>query len=149
MLGWLFGIALAADASVTAGEMTVAWTVEADRVVFELAAPTAGWLAVGLNDRDDLAGSRLVMAAVSRDVARAEEHVPRPPKHPKVVDLTVLASEQVDGWTRISVALPLVSERADAPALAKGARVWLTVAWSHAPEFDHHSAERSASWQTL
>ena len=132
--------------SASAGQMRVSWTWESERLLLELEAPTTGWVAVGVNDTADLANSRLVMASIRGCHPVAEEHVARPPHHPHVADLEVLDHSAADGWTRITVALPREPSRPDAPVLAPGDRIWLTLAWSRSDDFDHHSAMRTAQW---
>ena len=135
--------------------MDVSWRFEADALVVAVASPGPGWVAVGFHDQPQLAGSRLVMASVAADAqgapaVRVEEHVPAPPHHPRRTRGALPTARSGSGPpTRVEVSVPLDPEVPELVVLRPGARVWLVLAWSREPDFDHHSARRTGLWVTL
>lgn len=124
------------------------WHVDGDVLHGRLSAATSGWVAVGLNDRQSLGGSRLLMFAVENGAIMAEEHLADPPQHPR----RELIGGAVDAYTsgdRLSVVFRVPLTRDWSPTLVPGDRVWLTLAWSSETDFAHHSAQRDARWITL
>lgn len=126
----------------TAGGMDVRWWWQEQELVVLLDAPTRGWVAVGFGERETLAGSRLLLAAVRSDGAVAEEHRAEPPVHPFVRRLAVRAAEETSERTRVLVAFPRAAV-AGGPQLAPGIRVGLTLAFSLEDDFAHHSVFRT------
>ena len=51
---------------ITKNQMTVCWEYKADRIYFEMEAPTNGWIAIGFNSRNQIVGSYLLMGQCSR-----------------------------------------------------------------------------------
>lgn len=50
--------------SVTVDGYRAQWYFESDDVVFEISAPTTGWVTIGFNPRNNIVGSNLIMGAV-------------------------------------------------------------------------------------
>ncbi len=141
------------SATVTGGEltqggMTFRWDHSKDRLHGMLRAQTKGWIAVGFNERPELAGTRFVIAAPSVTPLVADEHIALVPNHAEISTLGLSRAvsdvwgRYAGGWSELSFSLPHVF--ADRPALRLngGEDVHLMLAWSRAPEFDHHSAWR-------
>jgi hypothetical protein len=130
--------------------MMARWRVEGEHLFLTMRAPTTGWVAVGLNDRAELSGSLLVIGAVQGGVLRVEEHIAQPPYHPTrqslggASALLLAKGEEGDGETRISVSLDLSRRDQVAPNLRAGDEVFLTLAFSLADDFLHHSVMRTA-----
>lgn len=134
---------------VALGEMAFTWRHEADRLHGDLSAPGTGWLAVGFNDARRLEGTRFVIAAVADTPPRAEVHIALPPDHRTVEELTGrpsglgdLTGRVEDGRSALSFSLPHRTADRFARDLSPGRPIHLMLAWSHAPDFDHHSAWR-------
>jgi hypothetical protein len=112
-----------------------------------LKGPGQGWVCVGFNIRGELAGSLLVLAALTPDGLRVEEHIAQPPKHPERSSLggkpglEMASGSQDETGTTLEFRLKLVDDGL-APSLVPGEEVHLTLAWSREDDFDHHSAER-------
>lgn len=127
-------------------DVTFRWTVEGDEVRAEMSAPTRGWVCAGISGVPGLDRSLLVMGAVIDGTARAEEHVAMPPRHPRRADLggriglLAFDGEEDDGRTTIRFTLRLVD---DGLVVLPGQTAYLTLAWSHEDDFQHHSARRT------
>ncbi len=133
---------------ISAGAVTFDWFHRDGRLFGTLTAPMPGWLAVGFNADQQLAGTRFVIAALIESRLRAEEHVALVPDHPEIgtlggtSGLADLSARQQDGRTRLAFSLPHVGTGLHAMDLSPGTRSHLMLAWSHDPDFDHHSAWR-------
>lgn len=134
-------------------------TIDIDKVLFQawhddgrlfctFAAPTSGWLSVGFNNQHLLRNTRFVIGAVFRTGARVEEHVAVVPSHSPVQDeglAEAIQDEMVDvqdGVSRLRFSWPHHFADTDNPDLSPGYHTYLMLAWSHEPDFDHHSAWR-------
>lgn len=129
--------------------MEVVWRVEGELLTATVRAPTTGWVALGLHTRPGLDGCLLLMGAVVDGELRLEEHVAQPPRHPPRVSLGGRAGlrggEGVEDAqsTTITFRVDLSVHDAVAPTLTPGQPAWLTLAWSHEDDFNHHSARRT------
>lgn len=136
-------------ASVEAGGMKFEWRFEGGKLLGTMRAPTTGWVAVGFNDDETLAGSRLIMARVVNGEVVAEEHIAQPPNHH---DIRTLGAPQTlselrgraNGEVEIDFALDAGAVQPSGLELRPGQRVWLTLAFSDDPDFGHHSRFRTA-----
>lgn len=154
MLITLFASALACgsplDHHVKAAGVTFSWRIEDDALVGRLRADADGWVLVGFNTRPTLDGSRLLFTMVdAAGRVSGEEHIARPPNHHHVY---TLKPEQLGGgregrrvWS--TFVLPLRHD--ELVSLEAGQTVWLTLAWSHALDVNHHSAQREMIAITL
>ena len=133
---------------IAAGRMVFEWTHSAARIHGRLSAPAPGWLAVGFNDKAALADTRFVIASVFGDRVRAEEHIALVPHHVEVSTLggipalSDLSGEIVGRETHLAFSLPHNSGGLYARQLEPGTQTHLMLAWSHDPDFTHHSAWR-------
>ena len=141
--------ALALAATVSGASMTLDYTVVDGVVHGTLTGPRAGWVAVGFNDRPELAGSVLLMAASTDQGTHVEEHVARPPRHPPRaedggVPGLIRAKLSVEG-DRTLFRFQWSTATGDGwlSGLKAGAPLYITLAWSREADFQHHSAERT------
>jgi len=119
------------------------WAHDADRVRMALAIATAGWIAVGFNDRRTLAGTRFVIA--SAITGRIEERIARVPDHAPIAALGIapaIAEAAVAFESGRSVLRFAMPHRLSSQSLAPGSAVHLMLAWSPETDFAHHSAWR-------
>jgi hypothetical protein len=125
-----------------------AWSHRGDRLFGDLSAPTKGWLAVGFNDEPALKGTRFLIGVVEGSVVRAEMHIADPPHHQPVEmlgglsDIRDLKGQCGSGHSRLAFSLPHRSTDRFAIDLMPGRSIHLMLAWSHEPDFAHHSAWR-------
>lgn len=133
------------------------WSHADGHLKCQLCAPTNGWIAVGFNNAATLRNTRFVIAVTSSTNLRAEEHIALVPDHKNVTELGLapalrdVSGYSKDGRSHLSFSLPhlitgngKIQDKTHHPAssLSPGSPVHLMLAWSHAPEFDHHSAWR-------
>ncbi|MGI9484956.1 MAG: DOMON domain-containing protein [Geminicoccaceae bacterium] len=125
-----------------------AWRHRGDRLHGNLSAPTRGWIAVGFNDEPTLKGTRFLIGSLGDDKVRAEMHIADPPHHQPVEalggfsDIGDLQGQRENDRTRIAFSLPHRSTDRFAVDLMPGRSIHLMLAWSHEPDFAHHSAWR-------
>lgn len=142
------GAGMPAEQRVTAGEMVFGWWHRDARLHGRLCAPGPGWLAVGFNTGRELRATRFVIAAVAPPDVRAEVRVALAPGHRRIEelggrgDLRDVAGLVRGGRSRVRFSLPHRATDAHAVPLSPGSPVYLMLAWSHSPDFDHHSAFR-------
>jgi DOMON domain len=154
-------IAGAAPRQVSAAGVNLRWQVltgragEADGLYACVEAATTGWVAVGFSPRAELAGTRLVMVRVVGGRAHAEMHIADPPlhHHRRQADGTEwvreVTGQQVNGVTRVCFAMPLRTDAVGDTPVKPGQATHLVLAWSHEPDFNHHSAKRESLEITL
>lgn len=138
----------AARQVLTAGGMRFDWRHVDGRFVAILQGPTSGWIAVGFNERRRLAGTRFVIAHVSTGEALAELHHAEVPTHRNVTEFGAkpdlrITDHGYDGHvSRLAFTLPLEGRGAHSLSLTPGTESYVMLAWSHARDFEHHSAWR-------
>ncbi|MEM9397937.1 MAG: DOMON domain-containing protein [Pseudomonadota bacterium] len=148
----LFTIAANASTSSVALEVAdiqVDWKHRNGDIEFTIVAPTSGWVALGFNDVNSIVGAELIMANVKDGEAHAKHFYVVGPGNPKPVkslgrESIVLDVEGEIANGTISMKLLLEDEIAGrAPlTLKSGENVFLIVAYSVSPDFDHHSRIR-------
>ena len=128
--------------------VTFLWRHEGNRLWATLTAPTPGWIAAGFNETSALHNTRFVIAAVSVSPIRVEEHIALVPDHRPVAALGMppalgdARGAYENGTSRLGFSLPQAIPGRPTLDLAQGAAATLMLAWSHEPDFDHHSAWR-------
>jgi len=124
------------------------WHHQGGRLRGTLSAPTTGWIAVGFNEVRSLRNTWFVIASVASRPLRVEEHIALVPDHRNISDLGITPSiDHVsgiyrEGWSQLEFSLPHTLPKRPALRLAPGTKSYMMLAWSRAPEFDHHSAWR-------
>jgi hypothetical protein len=136
--------------SASAAGVAFHWSLGQGQLHGCMAAATRGWIAVGFNPRAGLAGARLVMGRMVNGKAEVEVHVADPPQHRRLLRpdggalVSAVAGQQQGGRTRVCFTMPLAAQASADVTLIAGAWVDLTLAWSHEPDFAHHSAQRES-----
>lgn len=131
-----------------AGGSVFNWHHEGSSLTGSYSAPTPGWVAVGFNERRELQNTHFIIAAVSTNPVRIEEHVALVPEHREVSALGVAPALVRAGGTyrggtsNLEFSLPHRFPGRPGLSLAPGGGVHLMLAWSHEPDFGHHSAWR-------
>ena len=140
--------------SITVEAMTLSWQFEFDQLRILLAAPTAGWLAVGFNTRPGLAQTWLIMGAVlpNHRVMIEEHAILRPGEHQPKTRLGLAerlhsrAGYQHQDITQLTFMLPVKAAEDDLYSydLIAGQSYHLLLAYSRETDFNHHSVMRTA-----
>jgi DOMON domain len=156
---WVFAFALPPGCHAQATDMkkivkngmTVTWEFEGDSLKISMNAPTDGWVAIGLNERDGLEGTNLIMAAViGNQVRLSDRYIVAPGDHREVAALggqaaTVLVSgAEKNGETNISFLIPAVANDRFHVHLSPGKHLHLLMAFSLEDDFTHHSVMRTS-----
>lgn len=115
-----------------------------------MSAPTAGWLAVGFNTRNELAGTNLIMGAVEEEFYRVDDrYILKPGDHRPMT--SVGAQDQIlhrhgleeGGCTTITFSIPLYSSDNYHLNLKEGRPYFVLMAYSLEDDFEHHSVMRT------
>ena len=129
----------------------VQWEYKADRVHFEMQAPTDGWVAIGLNDKDQLIGNNLIMGAVKEEkVNITDDMILGFGYHQPMENIGSSSQlEDVKGWesmgkTTIAFSLPIKAADQFHFDLNKGKEYFLLIAYSQDDDFAHHSIMRTS-----
>jgi len=137
------------SSSIKVRDMDIRWTDQGDRWLFELSAPTEGWVAVGFNQKNNIVHTNLIMGAVSKGKVKAEDfHVvgfgnPQPiTKLGGKFAINQVEGEEKLGRTTICFSIPKKAIDKYHYDLKPGEDLWLICAYSRADEFDHHSMMR-------
>ena len=139
------------QAMVEKNGMKVSWVIHCEKIDFTVFAPTSGWVAIGLNEDDSLVGSNLIMGAFKQEQAIvSDRYIVALGQHEPVEDLggkdhlsNVKCTEDDLGTTlTFSISRRAVDEYHF--SLAPYRSYHLTMAYSMADDFKHHSAMRTA-----
>lgn len=139
--------------SASAAGVEFRWALEGRWLHGCMQAHTRGWVTVGFNTRPMLDGARLIMGRVVDGQAQVEVHRALPPRHARIPgsdrSLRIVGGPQEAGLTRLCFVMSLDPMDPSDILLVAGGQTHLVLAWSHEPDFDHHSAERGAVNVTL
>ncbi len=132
--------------------MIVSWIYEADQIQFEMEAPTTGWIAIGLNEKNALAGSYLLMGRIADGKAEVVEHYTLAPGDYQPISalgaeiaIAMVSGQEGQGISRIRFTLPILPGNSYAKKLEPGLRYTMHMAYSREDDFQHHSMMRTAA----
>lgn len=132
--------------------MAVRWEIQGDKISFELSSPEHGWVAIGFNDENGMAGTHLIMASVKDNKVVAKDfYVKSPGNYAAITDLggkgIVYDAEGYEGFsgTQVKFTLPLNHEAIYYLPLQQGKEYHLLMAYSMEDDFDHHSIMRTST----
>jgi hypothetical protein len=135
---------------ITRNGMSVSWHIEGGKMHLKLMAPTDGWIAIGFNTNEELAGTNLIMAVVGTDkTTLSDRYIIAAGDHRPVEDLggksvVQLASSQEDeSGTTVHFSIPLSSSDKFHHTLTVGKTYYLLMAFSQEDDFMHHSIMRT------
>ena len=136
--------------SVEKNGMEVRWHHENDRLWLEMKAPTKGWVAVGINESEDLIGSYWLMGRVVKGTAEVEEHytealgvAPALTSLGEKAQVSHVAGKEEEGHTWVSCSIPIEAGNGYAKNLQAGKAYVFHIAYSVADEYEHHSRMRT------
>lgn len=137
--------------SVEKNGMKVKWEYKADRIHFEMQAPTEGWLAIGFNEENQLTGTNLIMGAVEADRIKMADDYIVSFGNPRTVEslggrnqIEDAKGQESDGKTKIAFSLPIRAADQFHFNLDKGKTYHLLIAYSQVDDFAHHSIMRTS-----
>jgi hypothetical protein len=137
--------------TVTQNDMKVSWTYKNDRIFFEMEAPTDGWVAIGFNDQDGMAGTYLIMGNVINGKASVVEHYTiSAGNYKKLSDLganiSVMDVQGVENkqYTKLQFSLPIKSSNKYSKDLSHEKEYIFLLAFSQEDDFQHHSIMRTS-----
>ncbi len=131
--------------------MAFVWEFAGEWLHVRLTAPTQGWLAVGFNDRNQLANTNLIMGALypSGKLLVQDRVIVRAGTHRAKVDLGLadrLAKRSgcpESGGTTIAFSIPTAATDEYSYDLLSGQKIHLLLAYSQERPFKHHSFMRT------
>lgn len=136
--------------------MTVAWQIEGAQIRIAMTAPTAGWVAIGFNTADELAGTNLLMACVTDgEAVLSDRYIVAPGEHRPVGELggtpaaRLLSGSENERSTQIEFLLPLNAADRWHHTLRVGQTYTLLLAYSLEDDFAHHSIMRTSTTITF
>ncbi len=142
--------------SVRAGSMTASWNVNKNQISFIIKAPTNGWVAMGINDKEQLSGTNLIMGASEHGFYKLEDqYIVGIGNHQSILKLggneAILYRnvQENNGQTILQVTIPLESTDSFHHNLQQGKSYYLLLAWSVSDDFGHHSRYRTFKKITL
>ena len=132
--------------------MTVKWIVLDNYIQFTLQSPKHGWVAIGINEEATLINSNLIMANVENNSPRiSDRFVVSLGNHKAVTDLggekcvALINGNQSSEGTSITFNIKKHSGDNFHYQLREGQAYYLTMAYSLADDFQHHSIMRTAT----
>ncbi len=131
--------------------MEVKWAFVDEQILFEMSAPTNGWIAIGFNESNELAGTYLLMGAVRKGRPVVEEHYTLAPgDYPSFKELGepagILSKDgnEIEGVTMIRFSLSQKSFYQYSKKLTPGSKYNMLMAYSQEDDFEHHSIMRTS-----
>lgn len=129
--------------------MTFTWEVEGNEIIATVTGPLQGWLAVGFSDKPGIVGSNLLMMRVTEDGLYGEDQLVTGVRmHPTIESLEgqsgllLLDGKESEEGTSIRFRMVFYEDPFH-HQLIPGDICYLTLAYSVADEFDHHSRMRT------
>ena len=131
--------------------MTVQWQLAETELHVWMSAPTKGWVAVGLNPDNQLAGTSLLMGRIQNGNPEVKDfYILAPGKYEPVTNLggashvtTLNGAENVHG-TQLHFTIPLNTDSEWHHDLQTGMAMHLLMAYSRSDDFKHHSIMRTS-----
>lgn len=136
--------------------MTVAWKFMDEEIIFTMRAPSTGWVAIGFNTVESLAGTNLIMGSVEHGrPTLSDRTILRPGTHVPVGDAggnphtRLISGQETDGATEIQFAIKTSPGDNRHFVLKSRLKVSLLMAYSESDDWMHHSLYRTAVWIEL
>lgn len=132
-------------------EMIVSWSYKGDRILFEITAPTQGWLAIGFNDKPVLTGTYLLMGRITDLGVELVEHYTISPGNYKPIEsiggdvlVSEISGKEILGKSTIRFSIPIAKRDRFRKDLSKNSSYNLVMAFSREDDFQHHSIMRTS-----
>lgn len=136
---------------ISKNNMSVKWHIKEDLIHLEMKAPTKGWVAIGFNEDQYLAGAYLLMGHISNGLVEVVEHyTEHPGKYQPIQNygiksriLNPMGAETSTG-TLVKFSLPINAGSKYHKNLISGSDWVLILAYSQDDDFQHHSIMRTS-----
>ncbi|MAZ35868.1 MAG: hypothetical protein CL842_00265 [Crocinitomicaceae bacterium] len=142
--------------SVSKNGMEVSWEFNKDSVTFEMSAPTNGWVTVGFNSNEGMAGCYLLMGRIENDTVQVVEHYTQRPGEyapiskydvkPKVSSTSGFENGKM---TKIKFSILQKAISKYQKDLFPNSDYVTVLAYSESDDFQHHSSMRTSVKVTL
>lgn len=136
--------------------MLLSWEQKGSYWEFEMSAPSQGWMAIGFNEKEGLAGTNLIMGAIDKGkVKLSDRYIIRTGFHVDLAELQLverlelIGGEEDEHGSRISFRIPINSQDYYHKNLQPASSFHLLLAYSQADDFSHHSMMRTSVKITL
>ncbi len=140
---------LMAQKEVEVGGMTLTYVWQEEDLLITLTAPTTGWLGMGLNHRNHIIGSDLLLFHIEEGQAEGQDMYvvslgnPKSDKRLGGEDsFEILDSSERDGKSTITFRLKGQGDEELDFRPGRGEDFWLIMAYSTHDDFGHHSRMR-------
>ena len=130
--------------------MQAQWNWEGESLYFQVFAPKDGWVAIGLNVKTGLAGTNLIMGAVTDGKVKIDDrYTLKPGNHQAIKNLggkdllTKKNGFEDEKGTTITFKIPTLPNDKYHINIEKGKEYYMLLAYSMADDFGHHSMMRT------
>lgn len=136
---------------ITKNKMTVRWKIEQEFILFEMEAPSNGWVAIGFNETSSLTGTYLLMGRVKNGKAEVVEHYTDKPGSYKPIiqygvasQITNISGTELEKFTRLKFVIPIKAASSYHKELLSDSEWTFLMAYSIDDDFQHHSIMRTS-----
>lgn len=136
--------------------MLVSWEEKGEWLEIEMSAPSQGWLAIGFNEHEGLAGTHLIMAAIrGKELELSDRYILCAGDHRALSDLGIeerielISGEENTSGSRVSFRIPIHTPDDYHKNLLPGTSFHLLMAYSREDDFRHHSMMRTSVQITI
>ena len=137
--------------SITKNSMTVEWEIVGENMNITMEAPVKGWLAIGLNTKNQLTDTQLMIACVDGDGVSAKDFlVLKPGDYRPMLLLGAkdciqnLSGKEGASKTTISFSIPIKAVDEFHYSIKEGESMYFLMAYSQEDNFYHHSIMRTS-----
>ena len=132
--------------------ISLSWHYYEEEIFIEMTAPTLGWITIGFNTTQNMAGAYLLMGRVKKGVPEVVEYYTSSPGNYQSIETHGLTPKvnNIDGDeaqhnTTIKFSLPIKSSNKIQKDLSSGQKYVLIMAYSQEDDFQHHSIMRTST----
>lgn len=136
---------------ITKNNMTVKWKIEQEIILFEMEAPTDGWVAIGFNETSSLTAIYLLMGRVKNGKSEVVEHYTEKPGSYQLIvqygvasQITNISGTESGNFTRLKFSIPVEAASRYHKELLPDSKWTLLMAYSLEDDFQHHSIMRTS-----
>ena len=139
------------EKTISRNKMKVSWYYKADKIYFEMSAPTDGWVTIGFNTTSGTKGAYLLMGNVINSKPNVTEHYTLNPGNYKAITELGEKNQVSNVWgvesssgTSIKFSLPVKPVNKYQKDMSEGNKYTMIIAYSQEDDFQHHSIMRTS-----